>query len=214
MNDVTKLYPNLLSAPAQGADMQEEIQIYRLKKIDDIENYLRNEIKEQDKLAKKFQMHGTWVRFCNHGLLGVSVITSGLGIGAIASGLGIPLAIAMGELTIAAGIGQAGLRNASKRLGVKSKKHEESKLNSVVDLISKAMENVVISDYEYSLISREKERYMLLKEQMRQRFNRIVNSINEQERVQLVAKGRDEGRKEMQDEILKNVRPVQYASAT
>lgn len=52
-------------------------------------------------------------------------------------------------------------------MGVKSKKHEairllaETKLNSVVDLISKAVENGVISDYEFSLIMQEKQKCMI-----------------------------------------------------
>lgn len=112
MADITKLYPNLPSAPAQGADIPEESQVYRLKKIEEIEQYLRKEIKERDRFAKNFKMHGTWVRYTDHGLLDICVITSGLGIGAMASGLGVPLAIAMGGISIAMGIGQAGLRNA------------------------------------------------------------------------------------------------------
>ncbi|XP_057304389.1 uncharacterized protein LOC130641560 [Hydractinia symbiolongicarpus] len=192
MTDITKLYPSLPSAPLESTE-EDSSQVYRLKKIEEVEQYLRVEIKERDKLAKKFKMHDTCVRYMDHGLLAVvSVITSGVGIGSMLSGIGVPLTVAMGGITIAVGISQAGLRNAGKRLGVKSEKHEsirllaETKLNSIVDLISKAMENGVISDHEFSLIMQEKQKYVLLKEQARQRTRKIMESINERERQQLV----------------------------
>lgn len=47
-----------------------------------------------------------------------------------------------------------------------------------------------------------------MKEQMRQRVKRIINSINDRERAQLVAKGREEGR----SDVLKKLQSAQYAS--
>lgn len=48
----------------------------------------------------------------------------------------------------------------------------ESKLNSIIDLISKVIENGVVSNYE-------KQSYVMLKEKMQQRVKRIVNNIDE-----------------------------------
>lgn len=98
------------------------------KKIEEIEQYLRKKIKERNGLAKTLKMHGTWVRYCDHGLLAVSVMTIGCGLGALPTRLAAPLCIAMGGVTLAMGIGQAGLKNASKRLEVKPQKHETIRL--------------------------------------------------------------------------------------
>lgn len=118
MTDI-KLYPSLAglvpSAPDEEGARPEENQVYRLKKIEEVEQYLRGEAKERDKLAKKFKMHGTWVRYTDHGLLAVGVITSGVGLGSMISGIGVPLAVAMGGITIAVSLGEAGLRNAGKQ---------------------------------------------------------------------------------------------------
>lgn len=106
--DSVKLHPILSLFVPEDNSMQDKNQVYRLRKIEDIEQYLQKEIKER----------------------------------------------------------KAGPRNASKRLGVKAYTHKkirllaESKLNSVIDLISKANENV-------SLVIQEKQRSMMLKEQMR-----------------------------------------------
>lgn len=54
----------------------------------------------------------------------------------------------------------------------------------------------------------EKQRYLTLKKQMRQRVKRILNNIDEKQRAELVARGRQEDK----DEVLKNF--VQHSSTT
>lgn len=73
-------------------------------------------------------MQGTWVGYCDHGLAGVSVITTGCSVVALATGLGAPQCIAMGGIRLAMGIDQTGLRKASKRLGEKAQEHEKMRL--------------------------------------------------------------------------------------
>lgn len=54
----------------------------------------------------------------------------------------------------------------------------------------------------------EKQRYLTLKKQMRQRMKRILKNIDEKQRAELVARGRQEDK----DEVLKNF--VQHSSTT
>lgn len=90
-------------------------------------------------------MYGTRVRWSYRALLGVSVIATQCGLNALATGLGAPLCNAMSDITLAMGVGQVGLKNTSKMLGIKVHKHDSerllaaSKLNNIIDLISKAI---------------------------------------------------------------------------
>lgn len=217
-----KLYPTLPpSAPEHEPDrlaapQEQESQVYRLKKIEEIEQYLRSEIKEREKLYKKFKLWGMGLRYADHGMIAVTVITSAAGIATLATGFGAPIAIGFEVAALAVGMGQVGLKNASKRLEHKVHKHEcikllaESKLDTVYDKISKAIQDGTISDYEFTWIMQEKQRYMVLKEQIRQRTKKAVKSINDNERAELLAQGRQEAK----DEIFKKLQSAQYVSAT
>ena len=52
--ETSKLYPNLEpSAP------EDQTQMYRMKKIEELEKFLRDEIQKREQLAKKFKRYGT-----------------------------------------------------------------------------------------------------------------------------------------------------------
>lgn len=104
-----KLYPTL--SPSAPEDEGVKSQVFRLRKIEEIKQYFRRKFKERDSLEKKFKMYGTWVRWSDHILLGVSVTITGCWVGALATGLDALLCIAMGGITLAMGVGQAGLKN-------------------------------------------------------------------------------------------------------
>ena len=67
---------------------------------------------------------------------------------------------------------------ASKKLSHKVSKHEQtaaiakSKLNTINDLVSKALKDNVISDQEFSIILAELEKFQKLKLEVRQKFRR------------------------------------------
>ena len=66
----------------------------------------------------------------------------------------------------------------AKRLSSKVSKHEQtaaiakSKLNTINDLVSKALKDNVISDQEFSIILAELEKFQKLKLEVRQKFRR------------------------------------------
>ena len=71
-----------------------------------------------------------------------------------------------------------GFSFASKRLSNKVSKHEQtaaiakSKLNTINDLVSKALKDNVISDQEFSIILAELEKFQKLKLEIRQKFRK------------------------------------------
>ena len=98
-----KLYPPLPSAPQHD----DESHIYRLKKIEEIEAFLQNEILERERLYKKFKRYSTSVRIVDHTLITTTVITSGGGVAALYTGVGIPISIALGSISICLSIATA-----------------------------------------------------------------------------------------------------------
>jgi len=119
----------------------------------------------------------------------VSIIgTIGFGatsLGAIGTVIGIPLAIAMDIGAVTAGI----LSIASSRIGkyvrTKKNKHQqirtlaEAKLSAISDHISRAIEDDVISEGEYSLILAEYNKYNAAKDAIRLKTKQ---AIQEQQR--------------------------------
>ena len=106
-------------------------------------------------------------------------------LGAIGTVIGIPLAIAMDIGAVTAGI----LSIASSRIGkyvrTKKNKHQqirtlaEAKLSAISDHISRAIEDDVISEGEYSLILAEYNKYNAAKDAIRLKTKQ---AIQEQQR--------------------------------
>ena len=62
----------------------DEGHIYRLKKIEEVEKFLQNEINQREKLYKKFKRYSTSVRLVDHALITATVIS---GSGSIAASM-------------------------------------------------------------------------------------------------------------------------------
>ena len=164
------LYPSL-----NGGD-------YRLKKINDCQKELENEISHYRRISKKYKRAKTIINAfaATTGTLTVVLSTASLatllsGIAAIAS---VPIAgraTLMGITSTAAGV-------SSERLNARVTKHEktvslaDSHHLSVSKLVSKAMIDGSISDVEFNLILREIDNYYSLKDQLRRKVKKIENS--------------------------------------
>ena len=163
------LYPSL------GGD-------YRLKKINDCQQELQNEISHYRRISKKYKRAKTIINAfaATTGTLTVVLSTASLatllsGIGAIAGAPIAGIAALLGTFSTAASA-------SSGRLNKQVTKHEktislaESHHLSVSKLVSKAMTDGVVSDAEFNLILREIENYNSLKSQVRREVKKIENS--------------------------------------
>ena len=163
------LYPSL------GGD-------YRLKKINDCQQELQNEISHYRRISKKYKRAKTIINAfaATTGTLTVVLSTASLatllsGIGAIAGAPIAGIAALLGTFSTAASA-------SSGRLNKQVTKHEktislaESHHLSVSKLVSKAMTDGVVSDAEFNLILREIENYNSLKSQLRREVKKIENS--------------------------------------
>ena len=150
--------------------------IYRLKKIDEIQEILIAERDKRNELSIKY----------NRGVNIIGVIDNCLGVTAI--GLGItevsllstivaaPAVIGMEALSIVMGLLRVVGNRAIKKMSLKIEKHEKiamlvvSTLNTISSIVSKALSNNSISDGEYSLILLEFETFTRMIEDLRIKF--------------------------------------------
>lgn len=86
------------------------------------------------------------------------------------------------------------------RLNLKAKKHNDililikSKLNTISNHISKALEDGNISDIEFNLVTEEVRKYCVIKEQIRSKATK-TGEMDEKLKKELIDKGRQEERK-------------------
>jgi len=133
-------------------------QSYRLNMIESIQDKIELEQEKRTALIEKYNKGCIVVDAVQHVLVIGMIGFGATSLGAIGSVIGIPLAIAMDIGAVTAGI----LSIASSRMGkyVRTKKNKhtqirtlaEAKLSTLSDHISRAIEDDVISEGEYTLI--------------------------------------------------------------
>ena len=189
-----KIYPDIASAPEDENDGPTSLQsqTYRLKKIEEAESFLRSEVEQKEKLAKKFKRITNGVTIGDISALIIFTAVEGT---LFATGVGIPFGIFIGISVVGAVIGT----KTQKLFESKAKKHDkiktlaESKLDSISNLVSKAIEDAHISHEEYHFILKEVEHYRAMKEQIRKKSKRVTDAITAEQREAILAQGRKEG---------------------
>ena len=213
-NNDKRIYPPLDDIASAPPD--DESQIYRLKKIEEIENFFNEEIKQREKLYKKFKRYSTTVVILDHSLITATVITGSGSIAALATGIGLPLSIVLGSVSLCLSIATAITHRTNKIIDAKSKKHDkicvlaQTKLDSIHDNVSKAITDGHVDSIEFQRIIQEKQRFLLLKQEIRQKTKRITNSITEEQRQAILDQGRLQGRNAFLKQIANtsNTQPV------
>ena len=139
---------------------------------------LEKEIKHYEDVRKKYnRARGIFTKI-SVGCGMVSVILSASGLGTSLTGFGAVVGIPLGVVGGICGGISVGFGAASKRLSNKVSKHEQTvslakaKVNTINDLVSKALKDNVISEQEFSIILAELEKFEKLKLEIRQKFRR------------------------------------------
>ena len=186
-----RLYPQLPLEDGQN---------YRLQKISEIEKTLISERDIRKGLYKKYKR---WINFTDG--VDTTLISSSI----IIAGVGITTPILLPLEVIAAVCGTLGVcvKLIRRRLTTKSQKHYEiktmakSKLNTIKDLISKALNDGQISEGEFKLILDELEKYNNLKDEIHSKNNDNKNRISDSEKKKLI----EEGKAQAMNEIKKKM---------
>ena len=193
------LYPELPTGQSPGT-LVDDGQNYRLQKISEIEKILITERDFRKGLYKKYKR---WINFTDG--VDTTLISSSI----IIAGVGITTPILLPLEVIAAVCGTLGVcvKFIRRRLSTKSQKHYEiktmakSKLNTIKDLISKALNDGQISEGEFKLILDELEKYNNLKDEIHSKNNDNKNRISDQEKKKLI----EEGKAQAMNEIKKKM---------
>ena len=147
--------------------------IYRLKKIDEIQEILIAERDKRNPLSRKNSKGFNIINEIDH-CLGVAAIGLGItGVGLLSTIVAAPAVIGMNAVSILIGLFRVVGNQAFKKMSLKIEKHEKivmlavSTLNTISSLTSKALTDDAISDEEYSLILLEFETFTQMKEDLR-----------------------------------------------
>src|ERR1043165_4224553 len=151
-------------------------QAYRLGKITEIQTQLERERDNRAGLNAKYRKG---VRFINvvDGISALVVLgTTASAIAVLSTIVAAPIAMVLQGLGIGAGVFGVIGRVVGRKFTTKAEKHEkiktlaETKLSTISEYISKALEDGGISDDEYCLILHEFEKYNEMKEEIRSKI--------------------------------------------
>ena len=188
-----KLYPPI--PPTAPPDDES----YRLKKIDELEKFLRDEIHTRDSLTKRFKRRATTVSISDTSVLAAIAILGGTSIGLASTGIGVALIPIAASTGLFLSLGSGVIHKTRKIFDSKAKKHDkiktlaESKLDTISGLVSKAIEDSHIDHQEYLLILKEVEHYRTMKEKIRTKSKKTTDAITAEQREEILKQGRKEG---------------------
>ena len=193
--ETEKLYPQI---PATAPPDDES---YRLKKIDELEKFLRSEVKSRDKLTKRFKRRATATTFSDGSVIAAITALEIASIVTLTTGVGMPLSVVLASTGLFLGLGSGIIHKTQKIFDSKAKKHDkiktlaESKLDTISCIVSKAVEDSHISHQEYQLILKEVEHYRKMKEEIRTKSKKTTDAITTEQREAILAQGREKGQK-------------------
>ena len=196
-----KIYPEVPSAPP------EESQSYRLEKIDEMEKFLRAEVDCRDNLTKRCKRRATTAMISDTSVITAITALEVASVVTLTTGVGMPVSIALASAGLILGFSSAIVHRVQKVFDSKAKKHDkiktlaESKLDSISSLVSKAVEDANISHDEFQFILKEVEHYRVLKNQIRTKSKRVVDTITAEQREAILAEGRKQGKQDFLRQI-------------
>ena len=178
----------------------EDGQNYRLQKISEIERTLINERDMRKSLYKKYKRSINITDGVDTGLISASVILAGVGIT-------VPIMLPLEIAAVVCGCMGVCVKLVRRKLMTKTQKHcnvqtiAESKLNSIKDIVSKALQDGEISEGEFKMVLNEMEKYSELKQEIKTTKN---IEITDEEKKKLI----EQGRMEAMNTIQKSLKPA------
>ena len=167
---------------------------FRLKKISDLQTELKNEADHYSQVAKKYKRTHNITQISAVGLGSLSAGLSSATLATALTGFGIVASTALAGVAAVFGLLSNGFTVVSKRLERKVTKHKKiytlalAKLNSVYELVSKALPDRRISDSEFTIIVREVQKYHELKAAIRDVVKKTENKFKKKHNHQTLTK--------------------------
>lgn len=204
-----QIYPDLPQSEDQGVQ-------FRLTKISEIRNQLESEVDQRNKLRRKYKT--VWNLCYNTAQVsGLIAVGSGTGaVGTLATGVGSIASIPLGAIAIGSSVIGGTCVALGKAIMKKVEKHEsvkrtaESSLNTINDLVSRALEDGVVSNEDFHHILREMENYRGHKAGIKHRTRADLIELTTEREAQIRAEaekvGLEKGKKETMENLLSTMK--------
>ena len=140
---------------------------------------LENETKHYETMRKKYKRYHNSLSKVSVSAGTLSFISSASGVGTVLSGVGLPAGASLGAIELICGLLSVLTGAIAKKVCHKVNKHEQtvaicqSKVNSIKDRISKALNENKISDEEFHNIISELDKYNEMKRDIRTKNRKI-----------------------------------------
>ena len=200
-NNETKIYPGL------SPTVPQEPQSYQLNKLSEIEACFLDEIDIREQLAKKMKWFNTITGIVDTRLITSTVIIGGCSIAAFVSAVGLPVVIALSGTSLLISLATAITQKSCKMLTVKQEKHDaimllaQSKLGSIANIISQAMQVGDICPTEFHKVLQEVEKYRRLKADIRNQVKAKVKEITKEQREEILEQRRKKGKEDFYEKL-------------
>ena len=212
----SNLYPEL---PESSGASDQGVQ-FRLNKISEIRDFLENEVDQRDKLRRKYKT--VWNVYYNTAQVS-GLVALGLGggaVGTMATGIGAVVSIPLGGVAIGGSVLSGVCVALGKAMMKKVEKHEsvkrtaESSLNTVNDLVSRALEDGIVSNEDFHHILREMENYRGHKAGIRHRTRTDLIELTTEREAQIRAEAEQAGLEKGKKEAIQNLLSTVTSSGT
>ena len=170
--------------------------------MSEIETYFLDEFEVREQIAKNMKRFNTITGIADTDLITSTVITGGISITGFASGVELPVGIALSGTSLLLSLATAISRKSFKIFTIKQEKHDaikllaQSKLDSIANIISQAMQDGDNSPTEFHKVLQEVEKYRKLKADIRNQAKTKVKEITKEQREEILEQGRKEGKED------------------
>ena len=172
---------------------------FRLKQCADWLSLLEKDLQDCEKIYKKYKRARSALLNLSTGSGTLSVALCGGGLGTGLTGIGLPVSIALGVVGGVCALTSVATASLAKAVSGKVSKHEktvsvcQAKINTIKDVVSKALTDNKISHEEFVLINKEYEKYYEMKRSIREKnIKRLpqvdVKKMEEEIRAEILKK--------------------------
>ena len=148
---------------------------FRLKQCADWLSLLEKDLQDCEKIYRKYKRARSALLNLSTGSGTLSVALCGGGLGTGLTGVGLPVSIALGVVGGVCALTSVATASLAKAISNKVSKHEktvsicQAKINTIKDVVSKALTDNKISHEEFVLIKKEYEKYYEMKRSIREK---------------------------------------------
>ena len=175
MDSYNELYPQLPTEGTGDTGTTDAGGNFRLKQCADWLSLLEKDLHDCEKVYKKYKRARSALFNLSTGSGTLSVALCGGGLGTGLTGVGIPVSIALGAVGGFCALTSVATASLAKIISKKVSKHEktvsvcQAKINTVKDVVSKALTDNKISHEEFLLVKSECEKYYEMKRLIREK---------------------------------------------